>query len=180
MVLVVMGVTSSGKSTVGALVARLLGWDFRDGDGFHPASNVAKMRSGQPLTDEDRRPWLGAIRAWMEEEQAAGRSGVVACSALRASHRAVLGHGEPWVRFAHLHGAREVIAGRMAHREGHFMPPSLLDSQFATLEPPADVPVFDVAATPEAIAKRVIEELGLVPASRPGPTRSREDGGLPR
>jgi len=163
MVVIIMGVSGCGKSTVGELLAQRLGWQFRDGDGFHPPANVEKMRSGQPLNDEDRRPWLGAIAAFMRATQAAGKSAVIACSALKELHRSWLIKDESWVRFVHLHGAKEIIAGRLQSRVGHFMPATLLDSQFATLEPPADVPRFDIAQTPDAIVAEIIERLGLRP-----------------
>ncbi|MBN9691488.1 MAG: gluconokinase [Verrucomicrobia bacterium] len=156
-----MGVSGSGKSTVGERVAKRLGWSFRDGDSFHPPENVAKMRAGTPLTDDDRRPWLLAIQSFMRNENAAGRSAVIACSALRQSHRQLLLHGEPGVKFAHLHGSKELIASRLRERKGHFMPPTLLDSQFATLEPPADIPCFDVAASPDELVEQICQRLVL-------------------
>jgi gluconokinase len=118
------------------------------------------MKAGTPLQDEDRWPWLRAIRAHMESEHAAGRSGIIACSALKESYRDTLGRGEPWVRFVHLNGSRELIEGRMRAREGHFMPVSLLDSQFATLESPADAIVLDIAQPPEALVAEVVNRLG--------------------
>ena len=160
MFLVVMGVAGSGKTTLGQALGRRLGWDFRDADGFHPAANIAKMKAGTPLQDEDRWPWLRAIRAHMESEHAAGRSGIIACSALKESYRDTLVRGEPWVRFVHLNGSRELIEGRMRAREGHFMPVSLLDSQFATLESPADAIVLDIAQPPEALVAEVVNRLG--------------------
>jgi gluconokinase len=160
MFVIVMGVAGSGKSTIGEALARRLGCEFRDGDGFHPPANVAKMRAGTPLDDTDREPWLRAIRAHMDAGQAAGRSGVIACSALRERYRDILGRGLPWVRFVHLHGSRELIADRMKARAGHFMPVTLLDSQFSTLEPPADAIVADIAQPPEAIVEDVLHALG--------------------
>lgn len=156
MIIVVMGVSGSGKSTVGTLLAKQLGWAFRDGDEFHPESNVAKMRSGTPLNDEDRRPWLMAIQAFMRGEQAAGRSAVIACSALKESYRELLLKGESWVRFVHLTGPRAVIEDRMRSRAGHFMPVALLESQLATLESPGDAWVEDLRSTPEQIVARLV------------------------
>ncbi|MGW5051657.1 gluconokinase [Actinokineospora sp. NPDC004072] len=132
MVVVVMGVAGSGKTTVGTALAAELGVPYAEADEFHPRANIAKMESGIPLTDADRLPWLRAIAAWIGEH--AGTGGVVTCSALKRAYRDQLRAGGPaW--FLHLHGTREVIRGRMAGRSGHFMPPSLLDSQFAALEP---------------------------------------------
>lgn len=136
-VLVVMGVSGSGKTTIAAQLARRLGWTFEDGDWFHPAANVEKMKAGTPLTDDDRRPWLEAIADWIAETHRAGTHGVVACSALKRAYRDILVGREPGAaRIVYLEGSRELIGHRMAMRHGHFMPPELLDSQFATLEPP--------------------------------------------
>lgn len=159
MVIVVMGVSGSGKSTVGRLLAGRLGWVFRDGDEFHPEANVAKMRSGVPLNDDDRRPWLLAIQAFMRGEEAAGRSAVIACSALKQAYRDLLLRGEPWVRFVHLSGPRPVIEERMRSRAGHFMPVALLESQLATLEAPGDAWLEDLRSTPEEIVDRVMGRL---------------------
>lgn len=163
-VLVVMGVSGSGKSTVAAMVSTRLGWDFEEGDELHPPDNVAKMAAGHPLTDADRRPWLRRVAAWIIDHTAAGRPGVITCSALRRSYRDVL-RGEHVV-FVYLTGDRGQIAQRIAARHGHYMPASLLDSQFATLEPPdpdEQVIRLDVGATPSELATEVIERLHLVP-----------------
>lgn len=148
--IIVMGVSGSGKSTIGALLAARLGWPFADADGFHPPENVAKMASGQPLTDADRWPWLDAIAAHIDAARKAGQPVVVACSALRRAYRDRLraGHGD--LVFLHLSGAPEVIAARQAARQGHFMPPSLMASQFATLE--------DISDEPDALAVSVATE----------------------
>ena len=138
-VLVVMGVSGSGKTTIAALLAGRLGWTFEDGDWFHPPENVAKMAAGTPLTDKDRWPWLHAIADWADATRKDGRHGVVACSALKREYRAaIVGANGDAVRIVYLNGEREVIASRMARRQGHFMPAALLDSQFETLEPPGD------------------------------------------
>ena len=129
----VMGVSGSGKTTVGAALAQRLHVPFADGDDFHPAENVAKMSAGIPLTDADRLPWLRALAAWLREHSATG--GVLSCSALRRSYRDILREGASTVRFVHLDGSPEVVARRVAGRPGHFMPATLVESQFATLEP---------------------------------------------
>jgi len=130
---VVMGVSGSGKTTVGAALAQRLRAPFADADDFHPPENVTKMAAGVPLTDEDRAPWLRTIAAWLDEHTAGG--GVVSCSALRRSYRDVLREHATHAFFLHLHGDRDVIAARVEGRPGHFMPSALVDSQFATLEP---------------------------------------------
>ncbi|WP_036829527.1 gluconokinase [Phycicoccus jejuensis] len=130
---VVMGVSGSGKTTVGAALAQRLRVPFADADDFHPPENVAKMSAGVPLTDDDREPWLRTIAAWLDAHAEAG--GVVSCSALKRSYRDLLREQATQTFFLHLHGDRDVIAARMAGRPGHFMPAALVDSQFATLEP---------------------------------------------
>ncbi len=135
-VLVVMGVSGSGKSTVAALIAEKLGWIFVDGDSFHTPEHVAKMRAGHALDDADRAPWLARIAAWIQQRLDAGESGVVVCSALRRAYRDVLTRGSRRVRLVYLDGDKALIARRLAERQGHFMSPYLLDSQFATLEVP--------------------------------------------
>ena len=134
--LIVMGVSGSGKSTVGEQLAKVLGWRYEDGDAFHPASNVAKMKAGHPLTDDDRWPWLQAIADEIDRVCGAREHVVIACSALKRAYRDVLRHGREDVRFVFLNGTQELIASRLAARQGHFMPPELLASQFKTLEPP--------------------------------------------
>lgn len=133
--IVVMGVAGSGKSTVMHALGDRLGWACAEGDEFHPASNVEKMASGIALTDDDRRPWLEALAAWIGDREEAGANAIVTCSALRRVYRDVLRDGRSSVWFAHLVVPREVLVDRMGRRRGHFMPPSLLDSQLDTLEP---------------------------------------------
>ncbi len=133
MVLVIMGVTGTGKSTVGGLLADALGWDLEEGDDLHPEANVAKMASGVPLTDEDRWPWLDRIAAWIRNQIEVGRSGIITCSSLKRSYRDRM--RAPGVVFVHLDGSAEQISERLAKRRDHFMPPALLKSQLATLEP---------------------------------------------
>ncbi|MBR0680658.1 gluconokinase [Roseomonas eburnea] len=157
-----MGVSGCGKSTVGALLAERLGWPFEDGDAFHPPSNVAKMSAGTPLTDDDRWPWLAAIAARIARARAAGEGVVIGCSALKRAYRDMLRDGHADVRFLHLTGTPELIMARQAARTGHFMPVSLIASQFATLELPeteADVIDLDVDPEPPAIVARAIAAL---------------------
>jgi gluconokinase len=156
----VMGVAGTGKSTVAGLLAERLNWEFQEGDALHPPANVAKMSSGTPLTDEDRWPWLDAIAAWIKEKSRRGEPGILTCSALKRSYRDRL--RGPNVIFVFLNGSREVITARMASRADHFMPPALLDSQFATLEPPtADENVLEInlAATPAEEVAEVLRAL---------------------
>ncbi len=151
---VVMGVAGSGKSAVGVLLAERLGVEYGEADEFHPQANVDKMASGQPLTDKDREPWLEAIGAWLHERRGSGA--VASCSALRRRYRDTLRSEAPSALFLHLAGTHELIARRMAAREGHFMPTSLLDSQFATLEPLGDDEtgvVIDVGRPVQAIVE---------------------------
>jgi gluconokinase len=133
--IVVMGVSGSGKSTVAAELVSRLGWPFAEGDEFHPPANVEKMRAGTPLDDDDRWPWLRRLADWIGEHEAAGTSVVVTCSALKRSYRDLLRDGHPSVWFAHVTADAELIRGRVEQRQGHYMPPSLLDSQLATLQP---------------------------------------------
>ncbi|MCH0565538.1 MULTISPECIES: gluconokinase [unclassified Streptomyces] len=159
-VVVVMGVAGTGKTTVGPLLAARLGVPYAEGDDFHPAANIARMSAGIPLTDEDRWPWLDAVGAWAEGR--AGLGGVVSCSALKRSYRDRLRAAAPGLVFVHLTGDRALIADRMAHRRGHFMPTALLDSQFAALQPlqadEAGVDV-DVEGGPDQIAERAAAAL---------------------
>lgn len=159
---VVMGVAGSGKTTLAALLADRFGVTYAEADSFHSAENIAKMSAGTPLTDVDRAPWLAAIRDWLSTEADAGRRTVVTCSALKRTYRDVLRGARGRVRFVHLDGSAELLADRMTHRSGHFMPASLLPSQLATLEPLADDEdglVLDVTATPEQLAATVSDWL---------------------
>ena len=132
-----MGVTGVGKSTVAEALAARLGWPFQEGDALHPASNIDKMRAGVPLNDADRAPWLNAVRHWIDTQLDAGEAGLVTCSALKHAYRDGLVGGRETVRLLYLHANRAVLKARLAHRTGHFMPPSLLESQLATLEEPS-------------------------------------------
>ena len=166
--LIVMGVSGSGKSTVGDALAKRLGWLFEDGDQFHPASNVAKMAAGHPLTDEDRWPWLRAIAAEIDRLSAAGLRSVIACSALRRVYRDILVHGRADIRLVYLNGTQALIAERLSRRKGHFMPQGLLASQFKTLEPPTadERPVtVSINAPVKKIVEEILRQLDLKPAS---------------
>ncbi|MEU1182083.1 gluconokinase [Streptomyces sp. NPDC005820] len=159
-VVAVMGVAGTGKTTIGPLLAARLGVPYAEGDDFHPPANIAKMSAGVPLEDADRWPWLDAIGAWAHGR--AGRGGVVSCSALKRSYRDRLRTTAPGLVFVHLAGDRALIEDRMGHRQGHFMPTALLDSQFATLQPlqPDEAGVVvDVSGSPEEIAERAARAL---------------------
>ena len=163
-VLVVMGVSGSGKSTVAGILAGQLGWDLEEGDDLHPAANVAKMASGQPLTDDDRWPWLDTVAAWITDHTTAGIPGIITCSALKRSYRDRM--RGPNVVFVHLAGSKDQIGRRLAARSDHFMPPTLLDSQLTTLEPPGpdeNTLVVDVGRRPAEEAADIIRRLDLVP-----------------
>lgn len=159
---VVMGVSGSGKTTVGRIIAERLDWTFAEGDSLHPPENVAKMASGHALDDADRWPWLQRVRDWIDEQVAAGRSGVVTCSALKRSYRDLLSKDRPEVVFVHLAGTAEQITERLVPRHGHFMPAALLDSQFHDLQPlgPDENGIeVDVAGTAESIADPAVRRL---------------------
>jgi gluconokinase len=157
-----MGVSGSGKSTIAERLAARLGWRFEDGDKYHPPANVAKMSAGQPLTDEDRWPWLQAIADEIDRLSAAGQRAVIACSALKRAYRDILVHGRDDIRIVFLNGTQELIADRLAARKGHFMPPGLLASQFKTLEPPqpGERPItVSIDAPVETIVDDIIRQL---------------------
>lgn len=160
-IVVVMGVSGSGKTTHGIALAAALGWDFADADDFHPPANIAKMRAATPLDDADRAPWLAALRAEIERRLAADRPLVLACSALKPAYRDALHAGHPRARLVHLHGPRELLAARLADRPGHFMPAALLDSQLASLEPPTDAVRIDISMTTETQVAAARAALGL-------------------
>jgi len=156
--LIVMGVSGSGKSTVAEALGRRLGWRFEDGDSFHPPSNVAKMAAGHPLTDEDRWPWLNAIADEIGRICKARDHVIIACSALKHAYRDVLLRGRNDVRFVFLKGTQELIADRLAHRKGHFMPPELLTSQFRTLESP-DASEHVITASIDASVAAIVDDI---------------------
>jgi gluconokinase len=160
--LIVMGVAGSGKTTIAQALVERTGWAFTDGDDFHPASNVEKMRSGRPLTDEDRWPWLRTIAAEIDRNREAGGHVVITCSALKRAYRDVLIGRRTGVRLIFLKGSRDLIDERLRARRGHFMPPELLDSQFATLEEPRrdeSAVVVDVAPAVDAIVDDIVRQL---------------------
>ena len=165
---VVMGVSGCGKSTVGRLLAGALGVDFLEGDQLHSPQNIARMAAGTALTDENRQEWLQTISGALVGAMATGRGLVVSCSALKRSYRDILRQGAPELRFLHLHGDYDLLAQRMAEREGHYMPASLLDSQFAILEipgPDEHAVTVDVALAPEAIVQSILLAAGQSAAS---------------
>jgi len=166
-VLVVMGVSGAGKSTVAKAVAARLRWTFLEGDDLHPAANVAKMRRGIPLDDADRAPWLAAIAAWIDAQARAGAPGIVACSALKHRYRQVLTDGRPFVRIVYLEGDRDIIRERIEARKHAYFPAALLDSQFEALEPPGpdEHPiVVDVSQPLEAQVEEIIKAVGPLPS----------------
>ncbi len=173
---VVMGVSGSGKSTIASMLAQRLHWVYEDADWFHPQSNIEKMHHGEPLNDEDRWPWLRAIAAWIDETRHAGGHGVVACSALKRAYRDILIGDRTDVRLVFLQGDHDLIARRIAARADHFMPTTLLDSQFAALEEPKpdERPiVVSIVPHPRDIVESIVAELGVksaapaaIPASR--------------
>jgi carbohydrate kinase (thermoresistant glucokinase family) len=169
-VVIVMGVSGCGKSTVGALLALQLRWEFEDADWFHPASNVDKMHSGIPLTDEDRWPWLNAVAAWIDKTRCSGGHDVIACSALKRRYRDVLIGDRANVRLVYLKGDETLIARRVATRHEHFMPPGLLHSQFEALEEPGpdENPIIvSIEPKPREIAAQILSALNMVECAQP-------------
>jgi 6-phosphogluconolactonase len=167
-VIVLMGVSGAGKSTIAAMLAHRLGWTYEDGDWFHPPSNVEKMHAGHPLTDDDRLAWLQGIEAWIRATREEGGHGVIACSALKRAYRDILVAGRGDVRIVYLKGDRDLIARRFSLRDGHFMPAALLDSQFATLEEPEEqehAVVVSIDAGPRDIVEAIVAQLGIGAAS---------------
>ena len=162
MIILLMGVAGSGKTTIGRQLAVDLGWRFYDADDFHPPANVAKMAAGTPLTDEDRQPWLQALRTRIETSLGAGEHAIVGCSALKASYRAILQPrtDEP-IHFVYLRGTPELLAARLAGRTGHFMKPGMLASQLSTLEEPANALVVDISQSPAEIAATIRRHLAI-------------------
>lgn len=162
-VLVLMGVSGSGKTTIARKLAERLGWPFEEGDALHSEANVAKMHAGIPLTDDDRKPWLEAVAEWIDGQRANGQPGIITCSALKRSYRRIVVGGRPEVRLVYLRGSRTVLAERLARRQSHFMPASLLQSQLDTLEEPGpeeDPLVVDIERPPDQIVATIIGLLG--------------------
>lgn len=179
MILIVAGVSGSGKTTVGALIAGRLRWRFADADTFHPAANIAKMRAGIPLTDQDRQPWLRAVAEWMDARLADGQSAVVTCSALKRSYRDLLLNGRPAASMVFLQASREVLEKRLMSRPDHFFPDKLLASQLATLEPPAPDERVQTVLTegdPPQTAAKIIALLW--PYGEPGPEGASAPGAM--
>jgi gluconokinase len=162
-IVLLMGVAGSGKTTIGRQLAAELHWPYHEADDFHSAANKAKMAGGTPLNDEDRAPWLAAIRRAMDECVVQGRSAVFSCSALKEKYRHVLGDGLPGLRLFYLSGTRELLQQRIAGRVGHYMKPGMLDSQLAALEAPANAPALDIARPPAELVAEIRQALGLGP-----------------
>ncbi len=158
--MLVLGVAGSGKTTVGAMLAGKLGWQYADADDFHPVANVEKMAAGHPLTDADRWPWLQAMAAWIDVQIAAGQPAVVSCSALKRAYRDVM--RRPEVQMVYLHGSPDLIAARLTSRQGHFFKREMLDSQFATLqepEPDEHVITVSIDGTPLQVVDAILAQL---------------------
>lgn len=173
-VVIIMGVSGSGKSTIGSLLAARLQWEFEDADWFHPPANVTKMHNGIPLTDDDRWPWLRAVAAWIDSVRGTGRHGVLACSALKRRYRDILIGPRSDLRLVYLRGTEALIARRIATRHEHFMPASLLRSQFDALEEPGpdENPIIvSVEPKPREIVERIVEQILAGPAATGVPVR---------
>lgn len=163
-VLVVMGVTGSGKTTVGSILADRLGWPFQEGDSLHPQANIEKMTAGHALSDDDRVPWLAKVAGWVDERLDAGESGVITCSALKRSYRDIINRRGSGVMFVFLRASKPEVAARLIARHGHFMAQGLIESQFSDLEEPsADEPAVSVDSSPapDVVAGEVMEALAL-------------------
>lgn len=157
-----MGVSGSGKSTFGKALAQKLDWDFFDADDFHPPENIAKMQAGMPLDDSDRTPWLSALSNLLVSTLTAGRHPVLACSALKESYRAKLLEDKPAIKLIYLRGSYELIWSRMSGRQGHYMKPAMLQSQFEILEEPEDALVLDVSLSVGEMLEVVLRDLQII------------------
>lgn len=160
-IIIVMGVSGAGKSLVGSMLADELGWPFFDADEYHPASNIEKMKKGAPLSESDRVPWLRELALLVEELDRSSRSAVIACSALRQTYREIIAGKTGDVRFVYLKGEFEAIQQRVRERQGHFMHPDLLESQFDILEEPEDAVIVDIEQLPDRTVSRVRQALGI-------------------
>jgi gluconokinase len=181
-VVIVMGVSGCGKSTIGALLASRLRWEFKDADWFHPASNVEKMHNGIPLTDEDRGPWLEAVAAWIDKTRRSGGYGIVACSALKRRYRDVLIGDRADVRLVYLKGEETLIARRIATRHEHFMPRGLLHSQFEALEEPGldEKPItVSIEPPPREIVGQILSAMSMPESAQAHRSPSRPAGAGP-
>ena len=157
--MIVMGVAGSGKTTVGEALARHLGWNFYDADAFHPAANIEKMANGTPLTDSDRAPWLAALHSLISTSLKENRPGVLACSALKESYRRKLLEGNDGVQIVYLKGSYDLIWSRLSRRKDHYMKPQMLQSQFETLEEPADALTLDVSLPVADLVGEILKRL---------------------
>jgi gluconokinase len=161
MVILIMGVSGSGKTTIGEGLASELDWKFRDADEFHPAANIEKMRQGIPLNDDDRRPWLQALRQAIDEALQSNANLILACSALKAAYRQVLGEPSDQIKFVYLKGSFELIEQRLKQRQGHYMKANLLRTQFDALEEPSDAIVVEIDQSSSAIVQQIKNSLHL-------------------
>lgn len=166
MIVVLMGVSGSGKTTIGRALAARLNWPFADADAYHPETNKQKMHAGIPLTDADRRPWLEALRHRIDDTRRQGGNLVLGCSALKHEYQHYLRHDAEDIRYVYLEGSEELIAKRLASRRGHFMNPALLHSQFQALEPPEHALRVNIAPAPDVIAEEIERRLNLEPATQ--------------
>lgn len=167
MVLILMGVTASGKTTIGRRLSRRLGWPFYDADAFHPPANIAKMSRGEPLTDEDRAPWLAALHEQIARHVGEESSAVLACSALKTAYRDILRGSLSGVEFIYLKADADVLQRRLDQRQGHFMPRTMLPSQLAALEEPQDGLTVDASLPVPHLVHQIVTAFGLTPAARP-------------
>ena len=164
MIIVLMGVSGCGKTTIGTNLARYLNWEYQEGDALHPQTNIRKMSEGIPLNDDDRKPWIAKIADWIETRCIAGRDGVISCSALKEAYRQTIRGNQSDVQFVYLRGSRELLSDRLAYRKDHFMSPNLLESQLELLEEPSvdeQAMVVTIDFTPEKIVQKICDSLGL-------------------